>query len=103
MTENNIPQNVKLANEEMVPRAEKAIITLIGLIADTDNVENQERLENKANGVRLVLEAHREQLQNLKTTTDIIILATLIEEGMEDKVREGTQLMKSYLLEYARI
>lgn len=97
-----IPQNVKLADEEMVPRAEKALLTLKMLAEGATTDEQRERLLNKAEGVSMTLDAYREHFQNLKVTADVIALADLIVENVEEKYLPGVKLIQGYLMEYAR-
>lgn len=98
-----IPQNVQLADEEMVPRTETALKTLRMLAEGATTDEQRERLLNKAEGVSMTLEAYRENFQNLKVTADVIALADLIMKDVEEKHRPGVQLVHGYLMEYARM
>lgn len=102
MTTIQIPQNIILANEDMVPRCEQAIINLNALAAKAGTEEEQERLNNKSDGVRATLEAQRERFQNMKDNRDVAALAVMIEIVADGKHLDGVKLVQGYLMEYVR-
>lgn len=94
--------NIKLANEEMVTRLERAVMTLNQLENERTTDAEKVRLAGKAAGVQFVLDKHRERLQNMRNENDLLFLAAMIDpEMVEVGQQEGVNLARGYLLEYA--
>lgn len=93
---------IELANEELVPRVEKAIA---GLMVRQDGFHPRESyfkyIGNKIKGVQNALAAHREEMQKLDSAEEILALATVIESEALPTHMDGAKLVAGYLREYA--
>lgn len=92
--------NAKIGNEELVPRIEKAIVTLTEIRADRKDPDEKIRLTNKIEGIELVLNAQRERFQHMKTPQDVVTLAAMIAMDVDPKHEQGVNLVQGYLMEY---
>lgn len=92
--------NAQIGNEELVPRIEKAIVTLTEIRADRKDPDEKIRLTNKIEGIELVLNAQRERFQHMKTPQDVVTLAAMIAMDVDPKHEQGVNLVQGYLMEY---
>lgn len=91
---------VEIGNEELVPRIEKAIVTLTEIRAARKGQDEKIRLTNKIEGIELVLNAQRERFQHMKTPQDVVALAAMIAMDVDPKHEQGVNLVQGYLMEY---
>ena len=92
--------NAQIGNEELVPRIEKAIVTLTKIRAERKDPDEKIRLTNKIEGIELVLNDQRERFQHMRTPEDVITLAAMIAMDIDPKHEQGVNLVQGYLMEY---
>lgn len=91
---------IALANEELVPRIERAITTLTELRATRKEAKEITRLTNKIDGLVIILNDQRERFQNMRTVRDAAILCDMIEITSNPEHEAAVKLVQGYLAEY---
>lgn len=89
-----------IGNEEMVPRIEKAIVILKEIRERHTAPEEKTRLTNKIEGLEVILEAHEERFQHMRSKDDVVVMAAMIAHDADPKHAEAVNLAQGYLMEY---